>query len=330
MHNFVFSFVIILGSLAAGHIFNRLITRAIVPLSAESAERLRRAMQKTALLVVNPVAFCGAIWIADLSAAGFYALPFIGLAALATGLALGAAGTRLLKLAPGQAGVYTTSASFTNIGNIGGLVAFVLLGEAGFALVPFYKLFEELWYYSLLFPIARSYGERANSAAAGEGAAPRAAGSLRRLLRDPFLVVAFFSIALGLSLNFSGLHRPAFYAGLNAVLVPLSSFLLLFAIGMNLRFTIAKRHLKAAALLICGKAVIVPAIAFGLALFLGLGKAGGGVGLKLVLVLAAMPIGFLGLVPPALYKLDQDFAGSLWLASNGALIVIVPVLALLV
>jgi predicted permease len=330
MHNFAFSFVIIIGSLAAGHVFNRMIAAAIVPLSAESAERLRRAMQKTALLAVNPVAFCGAIWIADLSAAGFYALPFIGLAALATGLALGAAGTRLLKLPPEQAGVYTTSASFTNIGNIGGLVAFVLLGEAGFALVPFYKLFEELWYYSLLFPIARSYGERANPAAAGDGAAPRGWAGLLRVVRDPFLLVAFFSISMGLILNVSGLQRPAFYAGLNAVLVPLSSFLLLFAIGMNLRFTIARRHLKAAALLIGGKALIVPAMAFCLALLLGLGQSGGGVGLKLVLVLAAMPIGFLGLVPPALYKLDQDFAGSLWLASNGALVAIVPILALLV
>jgi predicted permease len=330
MHNFAFSFVIIIGSLAAGHIFGRLITRGTVPLSAESAEGLRRAMQKTALLAVNPVAFCGAIWIADLSAAGFYALPFIGLAALAAGLALGAAGTRLLKLPPEQAGVYTTSASFTNIGNIGGLVAFVLLGEAGFALVPFYKLFEELWYYSLLFPLARSYGERANPAAAGDGTAPRGWAGLLRVLRDPFLLVAFFSITLGLILNVSGLQRPAFYAGLNAVLVPLSSFLLLFAIGMNLRFTIAARHLKAAALLISGKALIVPTLAFCLALLFGLGKVGGGVGLKLVLVLAAMPIGFLGLVPPALYKLDQDFAGSLWLASNGALIVIVPILAILV
>ncbi len=330
MHSFASSFVIIIGSLAAGHSFSRLIARAIVPLSAEGAERLRRGMQKTALLAVNPLAFCGAIWIADFSAAGFYALPFIGLAALAMGLALGALGTRLLKLPPLQAGVYTTSASFTNIGNIGGLVAFVLLGEAGFALVPFYKLFEELWYYSLLFPLARAYGERANKGSAGAWAAPRGRGGLARILRDPFLLVAFFSISLGLILNASGIQRPAFYAGLNAVLVPLSSFLLLFAIGMNLRFTIAKRHLKAAALLIAGKALIVPAAASGLALLLGLGSAGGGVGLKLVLVLAAMPVGFLGLVPPALYKLDQDFAGSLWLASNGALIAIVPILALLV
>ncbi len=329
MHNFAFSFVIIIGSLAAGHVFNRLIAAGFVPLSAGSAERLRRGMQKTALLAVNPLAFCGAIWIADLSAAGFYALPFIGLAALATGLALGAAGSRLLKLPPERAGVYTTSASFTNIGNIGGLVAFVLLGEAGFALVPFYKLFEELWYYSLLFPLARAYGERANPAPAGASEYPRGAGGISRVFRDPFLLVAFSSISLGLILNFSGLQRPAFYAGLNAVLVPLSSFLLLFAIGMNLRFTIARRHFKAAALLIAGKALAVPAAAFGFAMLMGLGRSGDGVGLKLVLVLAAMPVGFLGLVPPALYKLDQDFAGSLWLASNGALIAIVPILALL-
>jgi hypothetical protein len=41
-----------------------------------------------------------------------------------------------------------------------------------------------------------------------------------------------------------------------------------------------------------------------------------------------MPVAFLGLVAAGLFRLDEDFANSLWLASNGALVVTVPLLAI--
>ena len=34
-------------------------------------------------------------------------------------------------------------------------------------------------------------------------------------------------------------------------------------------------------------------------------------------------------VPPALYRLDQDFAGSIWLVSNAAIVLILPILGFL-
>lgn len=330
MQNFILSFSIIFASLLAGYAFNACIMKGIIPLTAETTTQLRLYLQKTALLVVNPIAFCGAVWIADLSVGRYLSLPFIGVAALATGMVLGLAGSRLLGLAPSRAGVYIGSASFTNIGNIGGLAVFILLGEPGFALIPFYKLFEEFWYYSVIFPIARSYGERANPASSGStstsdsGSGP--ALGITRVLRDPFLIVSASATTLGLLLNFSPLERPDFYTGLNLVLVPLSSFLMLFAIGMRLRFRLGNGHLKPALLLTAGKSLIVPAIACGLGLAVGLGSSPDGLGLRLVLILAAMPTGFLSLVPPTLYKLDQDFAGSLWLVSNGAILLILPVL----
>ncbi len=330
MNNFILSFSIILASLFAGYAFNACIIKGLITLTAEQTMQLRLYFQKAALLVVNPIAFCGAVWIADLSVGTYLALPFIGIAALATGLVLGFAGSRLLGLHPSRTGVYIGSSSFTNIGNIGGLATFILLGESGFALIPFYKLFEEFWYYSVIFPIARSYGERANpessSATTASTAVSSPASGIRRVLRDPFLIVSASATTLGLVLNFSSLERPAFYTGLNLVLVPLSTFLMLFAIGMRLRFSLGKGHLKPALLLTAGKSLIVPTIACGLGLLVGLGATPDGLGLRLVLILAAMPTGFLSLVPPTLYKLDQDFAGSLWLVSNSAILLILPVL----
>ena len=328
MQNFIASFSTIIISLLSGYAFNALVTAGYVPLSGERVLKLRLVMQKTALLGVYPVAFLGAIWVADLSEPLYFMLPFLGITGLAVGLFYGLLAARWLHLPPQRAGVFATSASFSNLGAIGALVVFILLGEPGFALVPFYKLLEELWNYSILFPIARAYGERANATSSTKETTTFAQG-LMKVIRDPFLLVSLSAVSTGLALNLTGVDRPDFYAGLNQFLVPTGTTLLLFAIGMRLRFKISSQDLKAGLLIVLGKAIIVPLIVSAIALSLGLGQTADGLGLKLVLVLAAMPVAFVSLVPPALYKLDQDLAGSLWLVSNGALLLIVPALALI-
>jgi predicted permease len=328
MQSFIVSFSIIIVSLLSGYAFNVLIVRGLVPLTPEKTARIRLNMQKTSLLGIYPVAFLGAIWIADLSEPLYFLLPFIGIAALATGLVYGLTVSRLLHLPPARGGVFATSASFTNLGAIGALVVFMLLGEPGFALMPFYKLLEELWNYSILFPIARAYGDKANlTSGALEGTSFRA--GLSRVLRDPFLLVSFSAVSLGLVMNFTGAERPDFYTSLNKFLVPAGTTLLLFAIGMRIRFTVARQDLRPSLLMVLGKSVVIPVIMSAIALALGLGQTADGLGLKLVFVMAAMPVAFVSLVPPALYKLDQDLAGSLWLVSNAALLIIVPALALI-
>ena len=329
MTKVIFSFSIILFSLLSGYAFNQAVKRGTIRIGAEVAERIRRWMQRIAMLAINPIAFCGAVWVLDLGERRFLALPFFGVAALALGLAVGLAGARLFRLAPLQAGVYAASSSFTNIGNIGGLVVYILLGEAAFALVPFYKLFEDLWNYGVLFPLARHYGYKVHTGVVQQENRRAYLSSLARIFLDPFLIVAISSIALGLTMNLAGFVRPSFYASLNSILIPLSSFLFLFAIGMNMRFKIAQENRRIAGVFILGKALIIPAAVTFLAYSIGFGGVAGGLGLRVVLVLAAMPTGFLSLVPPSLYGLDQEFAGSLWLASNGALIFIIPLLSLL-
>jgi predicted permease len=327
MLRFVQSFSIILIGLATGAFFNFAIERGFVPVKHGAVERLRAGMQRSVLLAINPVAYCGAIWSLDLSNPRYFLLPMIGIAALGLGLMLGFAGSCAMRLPPERAGVYSTCASFTNIGNIGSLVVFVLLGEPAFALVPFYKLFEEIWYYSTLFPVARNFGEKANPSLASAGGRQGPLGGLLRVARDPFFLVSVAGISAGLGLNASGLSRPVFYTGLNSILVPSSSLIFLFTIGMKMKFRIPREHRRAAALLVVGKTLVVPCAAFALAMILGMGSVAGGLGLKVVLILSMMPVGFLGLVPPTLYRLDADFANSIWLTSNGALALVVPLLA---
>ena len=339
MGKIAYSFTLILVSLALGYLVAR------VPRRGEDAERrfetMRIRMQKLVLLGLNPVIFMGAVWSLDLSDSKLLLLPLVGVASLATGLALGLAGVRIFRLKPFQAGVYATTASFTNIGNIGGLVVYILIGEAGFALVPFYKLFEEFWNYGVLFPIARGYSEKAANAQTpspgpsgditrGSSRGAKKTEGFLRVVKDPFFVLALLSISLGISLNLAGFPRPAAYGSVNSVLIPAGSFLFLVTIGMRMTFSGLRAHAPKAALIVAGKTIIVPMTAFALASALGLGSVENGLLLKTVLILAAGPVGFLALVPPTLYKLDRQLANALWLYSNMALIIIVPVLSFLV
>ena len=230
MQSFIVSFSIIIISLLSGYAFNAFIVHGMIKLSAEQTTNLRLTMQKTALLGIYPVAFLGAIWIADLSEPLYFLLPVVGISALATGLVYGLTVSRLLHLPPLRAGVFATSASSTNLGAIGALVVFILLGEPGFALVPFYKLLEELWNYSFLFPIARAYGERAQHTHCGKEQTSFIAGLLK-VLRDPFLLVALSAVSLGLVMNFMQISRPVFYTGLNKILVPTGTTLLAHCTG---------------------------------------------------------------------------------------------------
>jgi predicted permease len=102
---------------------------------------------------VNPVAIVGALWVVKIESIRLAALPFNGLFAILSGGALALVAAKLLQLEPRKTGRCMVVALLTNIGSIGALICFIFLGEQGFALVPIYKLFEELSYYSIGFPL---------------------------------------------------------------------------------------------------------------------------------------------------------------------------------
>jgi hypothetical protein len=110
---------------------------------------------------------------------------------------------RLLALPPKKTGALFYCGSFTNIGS--------------FALVPIYKIFEELSYYSTGFPIAKYYS--------GSTLAERSWDRVKGLAREPLIIVSVSSLVLGGALNVSGLERPVIYGTVNAVFIPLGAFI---------------------------------------------------------------------------------------------------------
>jgi hypothetical protein len=317
----LYSFSIILAGLLLGYAVQALAVRGLIRLPLP-VDALRKGLQRTALLFVNPVAIVGATWIVSIRDAGLIALPFVGLFAIVAGgvLALGAA--RLLRLPPKRTGALFCCGSFTNIGSIGALVCYLFLGEPGFALVPIYKIFEELSYYSTGFPIAKHY----SGSVVAEGRWDRVKG----LIRDPLILVSASSLLLGGALNLSGLERPVIYGAVNSIFIPLGAFMLLVSVGLAFRFRRVGDYLSESAAVAAIKFAAVPVLASTLAWSLGFGKIDGGLPLKVVLILSSMPVAFNALIPPSIYDLDLDLANSCWFVTTALLAIVLPVLLFIV
>jgi len=319
MSKLIYSFGIILCGVSLGYVVQVLVGRDLIRLPVP-VDRLRKLLQRIALLFVNPVAIVGAMWIVNIENVRLVALPFNGLFALLAGgvLALGAA--RVLRLPPRKTGAMFGCGSFTNIGSIGALVCFVFLGEEGFALVPIYKLFEELSYYSIGFPIAKYFGSSSPTEAVMD--------RIKGLARDPFILVAVGSMILGGTLSLSSVQRPEWFGPVVSVCVPLGTVLLLTSIGLALKFRKVRDYVKECVSVSIIKFVLVPISASLAAYLIGFGGVDGGLPLKVVIILSSMPVAFNALIPPSIYDLDLDLANSCWFFTTSMLVIVLPALLL--
>lgn len=316
MEGLYFSLGLILSALFSGYLLQRTQLSGLIHLNIEIGA-LRKTLQKIGLLFFMPISFLGAVWVVSLTDLRVVFLPLIGVIALLAGGALGLVSAKILHLQNKQKGVLYCCGSFTNIGAIGSLVCFMFLGEAGFALVALYKMFEEITYYTIGFPIARFYG-----------GSNQAQGNIyKRILgvfTDPFVATVLSAFFLGLFLNLSGINRPIFMEKITAFFVPMGTFILIFSIGLGMRFTRVADHLVACSAVAIIKFLCIPFLACALAYFLGLQNISDGLPFKVVIILSSMPVAFNALVAASIFDLDLDLANSLWLVSTGLLIIILP------
>ena len=316
MGRLIFSISLVILGIGIGYIIQELVKKKWIDLSIE---KVRRNLQKTALLFLNPIAIMGATWVADIHNIKIAALPFMGMTALFTGGCLAFIASKILHLSRIQTGSYIVCGGFTNIGSLGALFCYIFLGESGFALVPFYKLFEELIYYAIGFPIAKSFGDTLTGTSSFFQ-------RLKTAASDIFVLVAVSSILLGLILNITGLPRPELYSDINTIFIPLAALLLLISIGMAMRFSSVKTFFPPGLIIAVIKFVLVPTLIVGIGYVLGLHKIDHGLPLKVALILSSMPVGFIAMVPPTIYNLDVDLANACWLITNGGLIIQIPLL----
>ena len=317
MNKLYFTIAIILSGLTIGYVLQLLVQARLIKLPVQTLV-FRRGIQKVALWFFTPVPIVGAIWLIRIVDLRVAALPFLGVAILLTGGLLGWIVGRIGGRSKKQIGTLYCCGSFSNIASMGSLVSYFFLGERGFALLTLFKMFEEVVYYGIGFPIAKYYG-------AGLGDDEPFPERLRKVFTDPFVLVATGALLIGALLNFSGIPRPAFYETVNAVFIPTGVFLLLVSIGLGIRFRRVGYFREV--LFVSGiKFVAMPVLACMAAILLGMQTIYDGLPLKAILLASSMPVAFNSVVACSLYDLDLDLANSCWLVTTGGMVLVLPCL----
>lgn len=316
--------ILSIGTISFGLIFGYTIRRLVdagkINLFLE-IPFLSRKMQRTAILFFMPVPTMGAIWAAKIDDPRIAALPLICITVMMVGGFLGWFIARILGCNRRQTGVLYCCGSFSNMNAMGVLVGYIFLGESGIALVALFRMFEELVYYGIGFPIARHYGRDVVKA-------PPWMVRLRKVFSDPFICVSLAALFFGMMLNISGIQRPSFFATVNAIFVPVGTLLLLASIGMGMHFS--RMGFVRETLAVAGiKFIAMPVLAVTAASLLRLGEIYGGLPLKAVLIGSSMPVAFNALIAASLYDLDLDLANSCWFFTTCSMVLVLPSIYLL-
>ena len=254
MSKFLFTFGVIAFGLSSGYALQALIRKGIVRLPVET-DRLRKMVLQSVLLLFLPVTVVGAVWSMKINDPGFATLPFVGALAFLSGGALAVGLSKMLDLTRPQTGTLFVCGSFTNTGAIGGLICYIFFGEMGFGLTLIYRLFEDVIYYVIGFPVAMAYSPGGRFEGGGwrvEGGKTNSPPSaihfplslIKKLAFDPFIVVSVSSLAAGGALNLSGLPRPELCQTINAILIPMTTIAFLFSIGLAMKVRVVRHYLK--------------------------------------------------------------------------------------
>ena len=294
---------VIVGALAVGYL-----TRQSRRLPSDRSGPITRAT----LAYLQPIPLVLMIW--GLEAPGWQTslLPVLGAALTLLTWPVAWVCARLLRLDGRATGSFIISAMFSNIGlTYGAFVCYILLGELGAALGIIYCATFSPLFYTIGFFIGRHYGKEAG----------QSLGSvIRDTWREPHTRNPLLGFIIGVILFLARVPRPDFVAPLLDVLIPGSTAVFLFAIGLSLSLTSVVRQGRECLVLGILKFLVSPAIMMGLAWLMGLAGGMDRTILRVLFIESTTPVAIMALIVPQLFDLDKDLANAGWLTTNLAAI----------
>ena len=134
-------------------------------------------------------------------------------------------------------GAYLMSAMLSNIGTLGGVCAFILYREAGFAYSQIIGTCQNILLVLVCFPLAQYYHDKHTSAARRSGG--------HASFREMFLTwnqISLLGIFLGLLLNAYGVQRPELLTDVFQGLVHFGAWTALLPVGFLINFSHARYY----------------------------------------------------------------------------------------
>jgi predicted permease len=219
---------------------------------------------------------------------------------------------------PLDQGSYLLSAMLFNGGTLGGLVAFFIYGESGYAYTMIILLFANLVLFLFCFPLAQHYHEL------GQGQLVDPISWKKLLLNRNQLPV--LSIVIGLALSYEQVPRPEIFELIFKTLVHLGAWSALIPVGFAIDFAKIRPYWRNTADMLWIKFLVAPLILFALAYPVITDH----VALYTVLIVGSTPTGINAVLTARLYRLNIHIATASFVLTTGFyLLVVVPVLLLL-
>ena len=244
-------------------------------------------------------------WVMPLSPA-LLILPFFGILYVLVPGIFGLLFSRRFH-SPLDRGAYTMSAMLGNLGTLGGVCAFILFSETGFAYTQIIVTFQNMLLVILCFPLAHYFEMKQVSKSSGL--------HIHFSFKEMFLTknqLALVGMFAGLVLDIGGIPRPAVFADVFQVFVHAGAWIAMLPVGCLIDFSRARHFYKSVLSLIPLRFLLTPAVIYLLAwVFFD-----DPVLLTSMLVLATAPTAINAVLTCRIYKLNVDMAVASFLSTT--------------
>ena len=242
-------FVLVIGTLS-GYFLQKISDKK--PQFSFNKRKLSILLQKIAMLGIVSITYIGSLWIFNIeNLSKIISMPFVGALSTIVGGVFALMVARYRQYRDLDKGSMFCCGYFSNTVTLGGMICFFYLGEEGYALIPIFTFFVRILYYGLGYPIAHMYSE---SFVKQKEITQR----IIQVIKDPFFYVGLGSIMVGVLLNISSWQRPEVYGIVNAILIPINTFILLFSIGLSLKLRSVFCYIKSCLYITIIKFIAVP------------------------------------------------------------------------
>lgn len=300
---------VILGALALGYAARKL---RLLPAT------LSRHISRFAMTWLQPPLIALLIWGLQASTWRTALLPVLLAVLITINWPVGAAIARLLRLNSARAGAFALSCMFSNMGlTYGAFVCYILLGERGAALGMIWVMSFTPMFYTLGFFVARRYS----------GGGGRSFGEIvRETLREPPSRNPLIGFAIGGLLLALAPERPPVAGNVVEMLVPISTAVYLFAIGLSMRLTSVVTYWRECVAIAAVKFGVTPLLGMGIAWLVGYWAMPDAALRQVVFIQSASPASIMGLVLAQIFDIDEHLANAAWLTTNIAAVALAPLL----
>lgn len=221
---------------------------------------------------------------------------------------------------PLDRGAYLASAMLSNIGTLGGVCAFILYHEEGFAYAQMIGICQNVMLVLVCFPMAQHfYSLHRMEQVGAKGVSKKS--SRWHSFREMFFSwnqVSLLGMLAGILLNVMGVSRPESTAEIFSYFVHISAWISLMPVGFLMDFHRAKAYYGKALDLIFLRFAIVPAAIWGTTRLVFSDP----VLLHSLFICSMAPTAINAVVTAKLYKLNVDFAVASFILTTGIFLLV--------